>query len=142
MRYALVLMAALSLACGTGRKGSAGFHLPDGDPEKGKAVFLALRCHTCHRVEGMDFPAPVASPPVPVVLGGEIPQPRTDGELVAAIIDPSHKLAPGYKKESVKGGDLSRMGDFSDALTVRELVDLVAFLQSRYKVVAPPPPMR
>jgi hypothetical protein len=77
-----------------------------------------------------------------VVLGGEIPQPRTDGELVAAIIDPSHKLAPGYKKESIQSGGLSRMGDFGEAMTVREMVDLVAFLQSRYKVVPPPPPMR
>ena len=37
------LFAVLALACDTGRKGSAGFRLPDGDPVKGKQVFLESR---------------------------------------------------------------------------------------------------
>jgi hypothetical protein len=31
------------------------------------------------------------------------------------------------------------MGDFSEALTVRQLVDIVAFLQSTYEVQPPAP---
>jgi hypothetical protein len=31
------------------------------------------------------------------------------------------------------------MGDYGDLMTVRQLIDLVAFLQSSYKVVPPPP---
>jgi hypothetical protein len=34
------------------------------------------------------------------------------------------------------------MGDFTEAMTARELIDLVAFLQSRYTVVPPPPQMK
>ncbi len=145
MRQALVvaaLLAALSLACSPGRKSSAGFHLPDGDPARGQAVFVSLQCNACHRVAGADLPPPVVQPPVPVELGGEVPRPRTDGELVTAIVAPSQRLEPAYRREQMKSGKLSRMGDFSEAMTVRELVDLVAFLQSRYTVVPPPPPMR
>jgi mono/diheme cytochrome c family protein len=129
-------MAALG-GC-AGRKSAAGFHLPDGDPARGQAVFVDMRCHTCHRVHGLDLPAPVAEPSVEVVLGGEVYAERTDGELVAAIVDPSHRLAPGYRAATVKSGSLSRMPDYGDALSVRDMIDLVAFLHTRYKLLPPP----
>lgn len=132
-----VLLLALP-ACDAGRKGSAGFRLPDGDPERGRAVFVANRCHGCHVVAGEDLPAPVAEPAVPVTLGGRVPAAVTDGELVTSIINPSHRLAGWVKPASVRSGTLSRMGDFNESLSVRDLVDLVAFLQSRYQVVPPP----
>ena len=31
------------------------------------------------------------------------------------------------------------MSNFNDTMTVRQLIDLVAFLQSRYELVAPEP---
>jgi sulfur-oxidizing protein SoxX len=140
---ALAAVAAIATCgCSGGRKGSSGFHLPDGDVEHGKAVFLAMNCQACHRVAGVDLPPPVADPPVPVVLGGKVVEPRTDGQLVTAIVEPNHTLAPGYPLKSIKAGGLSRMGEFGDALSVHELIDLVAFLQSRYVVVPPPPPMK
>ena len=83
------------------------------------------------------MPAPVVEPAVTVELGGKVPVPRTDGELLAAIVDPSHRLAPGYERHQVASGKLSRMGDFGASLSVSELIDLVAFVQSRY-VVEPP----
>ncbi|HJS57096.1 MAG TPA: c-type cytochrome [Vicinamibacteria bacterium] len=132
---ALVVGAA---ACAQTRKSSAGFHLPDGDVQRGKQVFVDLKCGSCHQVDGVNLPAPVADPPVPVVLGGTVHQVRTDGELAAAIIDPSHRMAYGYRLAAVKAGGLSRMGDYSEQMTVRELIDLVAFLQSRYELREPP----
>jgi mono/diheme cytochrome c family protein len=139
MRHlALILVVATVLAaCEVGRKSSAGFHMPDGDPERGKAVFLEQRCNACHRVDGVSLPAPTVQPPVPVVLGGEVDHARTDGELVTAIIDPQHQVAPGYKPELVPRGGVSRMPDYGQLMTVRQMIDLVAFLQSRYKVVRP-----
>lgn len=137
---AVVLLSAFgAMSCGPARKSSAGFHIPDGDAMAGQAAFVELKCNACHRVDGVDLPPPVADPSVPVVLGGRTPRARTDGELVGAIVDPSHKLAPGYPKANLKSGDLSRMGDFSDAMTVRQLIDVVAFLQAHYEVVPPPP---
>ena len=35
-------------------------------------------------------------------------------------------------KSLIKSGKLSRMGDYSDVLTVRQLSDLVAFVHSLY----------
>jgi hypothetical protein len=87
----------------------------------------------------MDFPAPTAEPAVPVHLGGVVPAVRTDGELVTAIINPSHRLTGTRDRRMVESGGLSRMGDFTEAMTVRQLVDLVAFLQSEYDVQPPVP---
>jgi mono/diheme cytochrome c family protein len=134
------LLGALTLACNAGPKSSAGFRLPNGDVERGKAVFAEMRCHTCHRVPGADFPAPTADPPVPVVIGGEVPYTRTDGELVTAIINPSHKIAHGLREELVKRGDASRMPNYGDLMSVRQMIDLVAYLHSRYRVVRPGAP--
>jgi mono/diheme cytochrome c family protein len=133
---AVPLVAVLAVACGTGRKGSAGFHMPDGDPAKGKQVFLEQRCHSCHEVAGVDLPRPVADPKVPVTLGGKVYTAPTDGVLATAIMHPSYRLAG--PREAVTSGRLSRMGEFADSLTVRELVDLVAFLHSTYEEIPPP----
>jgi L-cysteine S-thiosulfotransferase len=134
---ALAVAAATLAGCTAGRKSSSGFHLPDGNVERGQAAFVELRCHSCHEVEGLDLPAPVADPPVAVVLGGVVAAARTDGELTAAVIDPSHRIAPQYPAKDVTAGTRSRMGDLGESMTVRQLVDLVAFLQSRYEVRQP-----
>jgi hypothetical protein len=104
-----------------------------------KATFVALGCNTCHRVSGMDLPAPSVEPPVPVVLGGEVTQEPADGYLVTSIIYPSYRLA-GYPKHLITTADgRSRMPDYADKITVRQLTDLVAFLQSSYVVLPPHP---
>lgn len=135
----VALLAAALATCATGPRSSAGFRLPPGDAAQGRVAFTELRCHACHQVAGVDLPAPTADPVVPVQLGGVVPAFRTDGELVTAIVNPSHRLAPGYERGLVRAGGLSRMGDFSEAMTVRQLVDVVAFLQSTYDVQPPLP---
>lgn len=136
----LVLAGAVALAalagCGS-RHSGAGLRLPDGDPARGQEVFVTMKCHTCHRVAEVDLPAPTANPPVPVVLGGEVPHIKTDGELLTSIINPSHRIPKDYKPEFVKIGDQSRMPDYGDVMSVRQAVDLIAFLQMHYKVVRP-----
>jgi hypothetical protein len=64
---------------------------------------------------------------------------KTYGELVTSIINPSHVLAPGYPKELITKDNRSAMADFNDKMTVHQLIDLVAFLQSRYELVLPEP---
>jgi len=138
MQRSLILlpMALLlgAVACESGRHSSAGFRLPaDGNVERGKAAFVALECHRCHEVAGAELPPPTVQPPVPVVLGGVVLNEMTDGYLTASIINPSYRLA-GYPKESITAGGKSRMPEYADCMTVRQLTDLVAFLQSRYTV--------
>lgn len=125
----------------SGPKSGAGFRLPDGDVERGKAAFLELKCSTCHTVAATEIPAPskdFAYVRV-VVLGGEVRQVKTYGALVTSIINPSHSLAPGYPKELITKNNESAMTNFNDTMTVRQLIDLVAFLQSRYHLIPPEP---
>jgi len=129
---------ALSISsCAAQERSPSGFRLPEGDVEAGRAAFLELQCNACHEVRGLDLPGPVADPPVPVALGGTVDYQPTDGRFVTSIINPSHKLARGYPKEHIKSGGISRMPDYGDVMTVRQLVDLVAFLHSRYDFVPP-----
>lgn len=133
----LIITALLSAgtACDSGRHSSAGFRLPpSADAERGKVAFVELGCPSCHRVSGMDLPQPTVQPAVPVVLGGEVDKKLSDAYLLTAMIYPSHRLAPGAPKDQIATGGVSRMPDYTDKMTVRQAVDVVAFLQSRYTV--------
>ncbi len=150
MSRIISLRAALSLAllCFVGvlpACQAGGFHIPQGDPVKGRAIFTEVSCHTCHRVQGEEFPRPVASPPVPVVLGSPLNR-QSRQYLAESIIAPSHRFAhprPLYSDppfeysraeyENIRSGKLSRMGDYSELMTVRELFDLVSYLDSLQK---------
>ena len=130
----LLLCASLAIGCDSGRHSSAGFRLPaGGDIERGKVAFVTLGCANCHQVSGGDTPHPTVQPPVPVVLGGLLDYPMPDGYLVTSIINPSYRLAH-YPKNQIAHGGESRMPHYADQITVRQLTDLVAFLQSRYGV--------
>lgn len=134
-RVPLSFVAALALlasSCETGPHSSSGFRLPPGgDIERGKAEFVAFGCNTCHQVSGTDLPQPTVQPPVPVVLGDAVDRQMTDGYLVTSIIYPSYQLA-SYPKAQITANGQSRMPHFTDKMTVAQLTDIVAFLQSRY----------
>jgi len=57
----------------------------------------------------------------------------SDTYLVMAMIDPSYRLASFPKGQASHGG-VSRMPNFGDRMTVRQMVDVATFLQSRYVV--------
>ena len=57
----------------------------------------------------------------------------SDGYLVTSIINPSHQLAH-YPASQITQGGKSRMPYYAEQITVRQLTDMVAFLQSRYGV--------
>lgn len=129
-----LLVAVLLASCQADPKSPAGFRLPDGDVERGRVAFVALGCPTCHAVPGADVPPPTATTVSPVTLGGEVSIVKTDGELVTSILLPSHRIAPVVAAELQKLGGVSPMPpNYQDAMTVRQLVDVVAFLQSRYR---------
>ena len=52
---------------------------------------------------------------------------------MTSIIYPQYDLGP-YLKDQVTSNGQSRMPHYSDQMTVRQLTDIVAFLQSRYWV--------
>lgn len=140
-RMLFLALAAFCLmavgGCDTGPKSAAGFRLPDGDPDLGEATFVELECTSCHVISNHELPEPTHKGPVQVTLGGEVTRVKTYGELVTSIINPSHKLVRWYPEEEVSKDGKSLMPYFNDRMTVSQLIDLVAFLQSHYDVVIP-----
>jgi sulfur-oxidizing protein SoxX len=135
---ALAPLLVSAVACNA-RHSNAAFHLPvDGDAERGKVAFITLGCNSCHEVAGVDLPRPTAQPPVPVVLGGTVDKRLTDAFLVTEAIDPSYRLGP-YPKDQIASGGQSRMPHYASQMTVRQLTDIVAFLQAHYTVRPVPP---
>jgi L-cysteine S-thiosulfotransferase len=131
---ALMALLGAAVGCDSGRHTTAGFHLPEGNVEQGKVAFVALGCNSCHAVTGVDLPKPMVQPAVPVVLGGEVPEKLSDAYIVTSMIDPSYQLAPAYPKDQITAGGQSRMPHYADKMTVRQLIDVTAFLQSNYAI--------
>ncbi len=105
-----------------------GFFLPKGNPEAGRQAFKDLQCLACHAVEkDAEFSTPSMVPPGPV-LGVKQGNYAT-GWIANSIVSPSHTIALDSNGE-VEGTQLSRMGDFTGRMTVRQLIDLVAYLKS------------
>jgi hypothetical protein len=96
-----------------------------------------MQCNQCHTVAGEDLPFIQWAEPPYVELGGKVSRVKTYGQLVTAIVNPSHKLADGYPEELVSEDGESNMYVYNDHMTVQELTDLVRFLQPHYDVVTP-----
>ncbi|MBI4519817.1 MAG: cytochrome c [Gemmatimonadetes bacterium] len=111
---------------------SALLTLPAGDAAAGRQAFQDLHCSACHAVAGeATFEAPVADSQGPV-LDSRLSV-RTASEVAEAIVVPSHSISlrvSAELKTRLAGTTLSPMGDFSRAMTVRQLIDLVAYLRS------------
>ena len=114
-----------------------GFRLPDGDPIRGKEVFVYLQCNQCHTVSGLELPVIELADSPHVELGGRVTKVKTFGELVTAIINPSHRLADGYPIEEISESGESKMPGYNNYMTVQELVDIVIFLQPHYELFVP-----
>lgn len=135
---ALSIAAVVALsACDRDPMSERGFRLPEGDPAAGREAFLYMQCNQCHTIEGMELPV-VPNADLPYVeLGGAVTRVKTYGELITAIINPSHDLADGYAEEVVSVDGESKMYNYNNFMTVQELTDLVMFLQPHYDVTVP-----
>jgi len=98
---------------------------PQGDPVKGREVFVKLECYSCHAVKGEQFPAPSGE------IGPELAAmgPLHDAEYFAeAIIHPNAVIEKGRDYEAADGS--SKMPSYNDLVTVQEVIDLVAYLKT------------
>lgn len=140
MKIKVLLLSALLalglLSCNSGPDSPKGFSLPQGDIALGEVVFTKYQCLACHTLKGYEDVTIKKEFEQPIKLGGSSSKVTTYGQLVTSIINPSHKLAPrSLKLESVVNPDgTSKMRVFNDVMTVNELIDIVAFLQPKYKV--------
>ena len=125
-----------SLIISSCNKQSLGFALPEGNFEKGKVTYQRLACNECHSIPDIEWKG--GKDNLNIHLGGEVTSLKTYGELVTSVINPSHKVASFYNEMTSDEGDLSKMKNYYEVMTVQELIDLVTFLQSEYQIVSPP----
>lgn len=130
-------LVALAGGCDRDPMSEVGFRLPEGDPAAGREAFLYMQCNQCHTIYDEELPSVPHMEPPYVELGGPVSRVKTYGQLVTAIINPSHELADGYAEEVVSEDGESKMYSYNRYMTVQELIDIVMFLQPHYDVVVP-----
>jgi len=127
-------------ACGEEGRPVRGFVLPEGDVAQGEQVFVDFNCHTCHAIPGLEFPEMDFEPPFILEIGGEVYRVRSYGELLTAIVNPDHVISPKYiamLERAEREAIISPMPNYSEEMTVAELIDLVAFLHAQYTKLQP-----
>ena len=131
---AMVLLAG----CPMSEKSPIGFRMPEGSIWKGKTAFVELGCIRCHTVIEEDLMPEITEPrDIHVVLGGEVTRVKTYGQLVTSIVNPSHVVKAQHREKYTDVEGNSMMPDFSEEMTVRQMIDIAEFLQARYEVVVP-----
>lgn len=136
MSFVLLSVGLLISSCNDQARG---FALPEGDIEKGKVTFERLTCNECHSISDIEWKG--GSDNLKILLGGETSIQKSYGDLVTSIINPSHKITRRFKEQATSlttEEGLSKMKNYNEVMTVQELIDLVTFLQSEYKVLTPP----
>ena len=129
----LALAATMLTLAACQPSGSAAFSFPQGDAEAGAQTFVELGCISCHSVTG----APAMRDSIreaerTIPLGGEQTRVYTYGELVTAIVNPSHKVSQERLGTMVQSDGQSHMINYNDIMTVTQLTDLVTFLEAHY----------
>lgn len=130
----LLIFCTILSACSRGEDSSQGFSLPEGDVAAGKDAFVSLQCNACHVTQDIDKMRIFTDDTPTVRLGGNVSRVKTYAELLTSIINPSHRLAPGYPSEKVADGDTSKMRNYNNVMTVEQLINLVSYLQTQYQL--------
>jgi mono/diheme cytochrome c family protein len=108
------------------------FTWPKDDVAKGRAAFTKFECYACHEVKGEKFPAPREPGKVGPELSHMGPLHEVD-YFAEAVLNPGAVIERGMSYQAADGS--SKMPSFNDSMTVRELIDLVAYLRA----LKPPP---
>jgi hypothetical protein len=134
---ALLSLAALLAGCAYDT--IFGFPIDEGNIVAGRQAFIDHQCHQCHSIAGVALPALAgASPPI-LELGGETTAVKSFAELMTSIINPNHVISQRYRDQLRLDAVVPLESPMPlpqiDNMTVRQLIDLVAFLDSRYLLV-------
>jgi len=107
------------------------FTLPAGDAAAGRKVFIEVECYKCHEVKGETFPA-VA--PTEKGVGSELSQMAGMHPLeffAESIMNPNAVIESDAKHKGYLGDDgKSKMPNYNDVLTVKQVTDLATYLTS------------
>lgn len=137
MKGMTTIVVATVLAVGCAYNPS--FPVQEGDIDRGRQAFIDHQCHQCHSVSGVDLPELAGAGPLHLELGGGIVAARSYTDLMTSIINPNHVISDVYREQlgldaAVPLQSPMPMPDL-DHMTVRQLIDLVTFLDSRYVLI-------
>ncbi|MDF1815056.1 MAG: hypothetical protein P1V20_22825 [Verrucomicrobiales bacterium] len=111
---------------------------PKGDDKQGRIVFEVKNCHRCHTIEGEMFPE-IDLPAIDhISLCGENNGQWSRDDFAHHIMSPQHLISPDHQKAMLIIGDKlgavnSPMPTFNDLLTVRDLINVASYLESKTK---------
>jgi mono/diheme cytochrome c family protein len=134
---ATLMLAAVATGCSYQPR--FGFPVERGNIEEGRQAFIDHRCHACHTLAGVRLPDLAGASAPLLELGGETGYVKAYSELVTSIINPNHRISEQYR-EQMRNRAIAPLTSpmpaaHVDTMTVRQLIDLVAFLDSRYVLV-------
>lgn len=143
MRLTVVQILAVSsftvVAAGCAYTPIFGFPVEEGDVDAGRQAFIDHQCHQCHSVAGVTLPPLAGAAPPILELGGQTSAVKSYAELMTSIINPNHVISERYREQlrlqAVVPLDSPMPTPHIDTMTVRQLIDLVAFLDSRYQLI-------
>ena len=126
-------VAWLLTACTPRQQTGRGFVFPGGDAERGQLALVELGCINCHAVSGVTLPAPTLTAERFIMLGGDVSNLRSYGDLVTSIIHPSQRISEKIADQTLPDPASSPMPAVNAVMTVQQMLDIVDFLQPRYR---------
>jgi hypothetical protein len=139
LKRVLVVLGAPALVAGCASATLFGFPAEQGDSVAGRQAFIDHRCHQCHSIADERLP-PLAGADRPILeLGGPTSVVRSYADLTTSIINPNHAISERYRDQQLLKTEIPVESPMPmpnlDTMTVRQLIDIVAFLDSRYRVM-------
>ena len=142
MRGALAVVAVTlpTLVAGCTTASLFGFPVDQGDIVAGRQAFLDHRCHQCHSIADERLPQLAGADRPILELGGPTSIVRSYADLTTSIINPKHAISERYRDQQLLLNTQIPLESPMptpnlDTMTVRQLIDLVAFLDSKYEVM-------
>jgi hypothetical protein len=131
---AIVAAAWTAALAGCANTTTFAFPIEQGDVAAGRQAFIAHRCNQCHTVVDEELPVPAGMSWPMLRLGGPTTDARSYADLTTSIINPNHSISERYSEQLLLENELAQspMRTSLDTMTVRQLIDIVAFLDSKY----------
>jgi len=136
----LVVLGLPTLLAGCASSSLFGFPVDQGDVAAGRQAFIDHRCHQCHSIADETMP-PLAGADRPMLeLGGPTSIVRSYADLTTSIINPNHAISERYRDQQLLlNTEIPLESPMPrpnlDTMSVSQLIDIVAFLDSKYRVL-------
>ena len=115
------------------------FPVEQGNTAAGRQAFIDHRCHQCHTIADEQLPALAGMSWPMLQLGGPTTIMRSYADLTTSIINPDHAISERYREQLLLQAEVPLNSPMPtpnlDTMTVRQLIDIVAFLDAKYELL-------